>query len=418
MLWRRTRSSKLQSKETVTAARQMRVLHVITALNFGGAEAMLARLVEEERARRPEVDSFILSLTPPGVLGGRMSAAGFPLDHCGLQGPLTLPRAIARISRQIRASKPHVIVAWMYHAQLAALAAAAIARSKTPIVWNVRHSLHDLSRERRATRAIVRAGALLSRIPRAIIYNSGVAARQYEALGYAPERTIVIPNGFDCRRFRPDEQARSRLVEKMGISPTTLIVGMVARNHPMKDPATLARAVLCARAQGADIHLLLVGSGMTTPSDDLAQILGEFPRGHVTVHEHEPAIARLLPAIDVVALSSAWGEGFPNILGEAMASGVPCVATDVGDSRLVVGDTGIIVPPGDSQAMATALARMARMTAGDRRMLGNAARERIETHFSIHQVTSRYHQLFEQVAGRATGLRRMSETPTGAALSG
>ena len=401
----------------MTAARQMRILHVITGLNVGGAEAMLARLIEEERAQRSEFDSSILSLMPPGILGEQMGAAGVPLDHCSLNGPLSLPRAIARLVRQIRARKPHVIVAWMYHAQLAALAGAAIARNKAPIVWNVRHSLHDLSRERRATRAIVRAGALLSRIPRAIIYNSGVAARQYEALGYTPTRTTVIPNGFDCKRFRPDEQARSRLAGKLGISPTTMIVGMVARNHPMKDPAMLARAVLRARAQGADIHLLLVGSGMTTPSDDLARVLGEFPRGHVTVREHELDVAQLLPAIDIVALSSAWGEGFPNILGEAMASGVPCVATDVGDSRLVLGDTGIIVPPGDSQRMAEALARMARMTAGDRRALGIAARERIEAHFSIRQVTSRYHQLFEQVAGRATRLRRMSETPTGASLS-
>lgn len=379
---------------------------------------MLARLIEEERARRSAFDSSILSLLPPGLLGDQMSAAGIPLDHCGLHGPLSLPRAIARMASKIRARNPDVIVAWMYHAQLAALAGAAIARSKAPIVWNVRHSLHDLSRERRATRAIVRAGALLSRIPRAIIYNSGVAAQQYEALGYTPTRTTVIPNGFDCKRFRPDEQARSRLAGELGVSPTTLIVGMVARNHPMKDPATLARAVLRASALGADIHLLLVGRGMTAPSDDLARTLGEFPRSRVTLREHEPEIARLLPAIDIVALSSAWGEGFPNILGEAMASGVPCVATDVGDSRLVVGDTGIIVPPGDTQQMAEALALMARMTAGDRRTLGIAARDRIESHFSISQVTSRYHQLFEQVAGCVTGLHRMSETPTGAALSG
>ena len=237
-------------------------------------------------------------------------------------------------------------------------------------------------------------------MPRAIIYNSRVAARQYEALGYASDRTVVIPNGFDLSRFRSHPDVRLKLRTELAVGPDTLIVGLAARNHPMKDPATLVRAVKLALESGADLHLLITGAGMTRPSGDFAAVLSELPSRRVTLREHDPDMAGLLPGLDTLALSSAWGEGFPNILGEAMACGVPCIATDVGDSRLVVGESGIIVPPRDPAALAGALRRMAAMTAGQRQTIGQAARRRVEELFSLDQVAGAYHRLFESVVTR------------------
>lgn len=395
---------------------RMRILHLITALNFGGAETMLAKLLEEEGGPSNIVESRVVSLTPPGPAGERIRRSGVSVDHVGIANQASLPGALASIASHIRQKKPDVIMAWMYHAHLAAVAGVALARCRIPIIWNVRHSLHNLGHERAATRMILRTAALLSGIPRAILYNSQVAARQYEALGYRSARTQVIPNGFDCNRFKPDESARSRLVAELGISPTALIVGMAARNHPMKDQATLARAVVHARALGADIHLLLLGKAITNTSTELATALGALPADRVTLREHEPRLNEVLPGFDVNMLSSAWGEGFPNILGEAMACGVPCIATDVGDSRFVVGDTGMIVPPGDAEQMAGALGKLAQMTAADRRMMGLAARRRIEKHFSIREVTSRYHHLFEAVAGRPSQPRSTAQSAATAAM--
>ncbi|WP_205479953.1 glycosyltransferase [Sphingomonas arenae] len=376
----------------------MKILHLITALNVGGAETMLAKLLEEERRQRPGLDSQVLSLTPPGPAGQRIQAAGIGVSHCGLVGWSTALGGMSRLVAEIRRASPDVVVAWMYHAHLSAAAAKVIGRCRAPVVWNVRHSLHDLKRERPVTRGLLRMGAWLSGAPDAILYNSAVAARQYEGLGHRPDRTVVIPNGFDCARFRPQPELRSTVGAAIGARPTSLLVGMVARQHPMKDHGALVRACAEAIARGADLHLLLVGQGLTSPSDSLMSALRTLAPDRVSLKDHEPDIAGLLPGLDVLALSSAWGEGFPNILGEAMACGLPCIATDVGDSRQVLGEAGIIVPPENLPALTEALIRMERLSAAGRHAIGRKARDRVQALFSIEEVTRRYHCLLEEVA--------------------
>lgn len=382
----------------------MKIIHLITALNVGGAETMLGRLLAEERHSRPDIDSRVVSLMRPGPAGECIRAAGVPLLDCGLGGWASLPGAATRLAAHLRDEQPDLIVAWMYHAHLAALAGKVLASADAPVVWNVRHSLHDLGHERIGTRAIVRAAALLSGQAAAILYNSRVAAEQYAALGYATGNSVVIPNGFDLARFRPRLEERARLGAELGIPPETMLVGLAARSHPMKDPATLAAAVRQARAAGIDAHLLLVGAGMTQPAPPLAAALAALPRERVTLRDHEPDMPSLLAGLDVLVVSSAWGEGFPNVLGEAMACAIPCVATDVGDSRWILGNTGLVVPPRAPSAMAAALCDLAAMTPGQRRELGRAARRRVESCFSLGQVTADYHRLFDSLcADRARG---------------
>lgn len=375
----------------------MDVLHVITALNVGGAETMLAKLVEHEQTVRCGVRSTVLSLMPPGPAGERIRAAGVPLDHCGIRSAAALPAALPRLSRAIRDCNPDLIVGWMYHAQLAAWLGAKLHRRRLPVLWNVRHSLHDIAFEKPATRAIIRAGAMLSRHPRAIIYNAAVSATQYEAIGYASDRTVVIPNGFDCDHFAPVEGARERLGGELGVDPNALLVGMAARNHPMKDPATLVDAVRLARDTGVDVHLLILGEGMTNPDRRLLSALEGLPPNRVTLREHHADMAALLPGLDVLALPSAWGEGFPNILGEAMACGVPSIATDVGDSADIIGDPSRIIDPGDAGALSEALIRVAVMGRDQRRWIGRQSRERVIERFSLGAVAGQYWQLYERV---------------------
>lgn len=384
----------------------MKVLHVITALNVGGAETMLAKLLECDGGAANGIAHEVLSLMRPGSMAARIERTGTPLGTLDMIRAVPLPSHMARLRRAVRASRPDIVMGWMYHGQLAATAAAAMAPAHPPVIWNVRHSLDTIRQEKRATRLILRLGALLSRAPRAIIYNSKASARHYRAIGFSDARAIVIPNGFDCDLFRPDPEARERLRRMFGIDRRAMIVGMIARAHPMKDPATLVEAVHRARQAGADIHLLIAGTGMDAPPPPLAEALAMLPSDRLTLLGHRTDMAALLPGLDVLALPSAWGEGFPNIVGEAMASGVPCVATDVGDSGWIIGDTGFTVPPRDPGAMAQALLSLARMGADARASLGAAARARIEKHFPLSRVAADYADVCRDVMAR----RRRAET--------
>lgn len=380
----------------------MKVLHVITALNVGGAETMLAKLLEWESGGASGIAHEVLSLMRPGPMAARVERTGTPLATLGMVRRVPFPSHLLRLRRAVRAARPDLLMGWMYHGQLAATAAAAMAEGRPPVIWTVRHSLDTIRQEKRMTRLILRCGALLSRTPRAIIFNSKTSAAHYRAIGFANPRSVVIPNGFDCDLFRPDPQAGDRLRRLFGIARHAALVGMVARDHPMKDPATLVEAVRRAREAGADIHLLIAGMGMDAPSPPLAAALAGLPSDRLTLLGHQSDMPGLLPGLDILVLPSAWGEGFPNIVGEAMASGVPCIATDVGDSGWVIGDTGFTVAPRDPAAMAQALLSLVRMGAEARAGLGAAARARVEKHFPLSKVAPHYVDLCHEVlAGEA-----------------
>jgi glycosyltransferase involved in cell wall biosynthesis len=299
----------------------------------------------------------------------------------------------------------------MYHGNLAATVGSWSLPERPPVIWNVRHSLHDLALEKPLTRLIIRLSARLSRLPRAIIYNSRVSAAQHQGLGFDAGRAVVIPNGFDTARFKPRPDGKARLCQELTIDPDRIVIGMIARNHPMKDPGNLMRAVALLRASGRAVHLVIVGREMdrTSPElDALARAAGLI--SDLTLLGERRDIPALIAGFDIAAVPSAWGEGFPNVLGEAMASGIPCVATDVGDCTWVVGPHGLIVPPRQSEALANALARLIDLGADARRQLGLAARARILQHFSIQEVVRQYEALHLRInAARASGQPRVAE---------
>ena len=380
----------------------MSLLHVITGLNVGGAETMLAKLIESGERDPERLRPEVLSLLAPGKLADRIRARSVPVHSLGMNLGLPSARAAWRLARIARTVRPGLLLGWMHHGNLAATCASWALPGRPPVIWNIRHSLVDIAYEKPLSRAVLRLGAALSRSPAAIIYNSMTAARQYEAFGFPGEKTVVIPNGFDCHQFRPRDGAREMLLQAYGIDPAATIVGMVARMHPMKDHAMLVDAVARARSSGHDLHLLLVGTGTDEPPPELAAAISRaLPADRVTCAGERDDVAVWLSGLDLLALPSAWGEAFPNVLGEAMASGVPCVATDVGDSGWIIGDTGRLVPPRDPAAMAAALARLTEAGADARRRMGEAARARVVACFSLGQIAGRYAALYEAVLDHA-----------------
>lgn len=379
----------------------MKSLHVITALNYGGAEAMLAKLMSQHQVMPSLANSVVVSLLKPGIVGEQMARRGVTVETLDLRYPWHLPRAAARLDRIVRRHAPDLIQGWMYHGNVAASLAAKMAPGYPPLLWNIRHSLSRPSAERWRSRAVIRLGALLSKGPQATIYNSATSRKEHAAYGYCPDRAVVIPNGFDCGQYRPDgseRPSRQRIQEQFGIGRDSLLVAMVARNHPMKDHATAIEAAGRARQMGHDVHLLLVGAGTDMLTQKLKTACADWlPPDRLTLVGDRRDVAEWLPGCDIVTLSSAWGEGFPNILGEAMASGVPCVATDVGDSGAIVGDGGICVPSEQPTELAEAIATLCRAGAAGRRLIGERGRTRILTEFSLPVVAQRYANLYESV---------------------
>lgn len=373
----------------------MRIAHIITGLSAGGAEHALYNILAN--GLRDQFENTVISLSDKGVFYFLIRDLGISVHSLGIRRSLPSISAINNLRQLVRRFRPDVIQGWMYHGNLAATIISSLALNRPKLVWNIRQSLYRLGDEKRLTRWVIRGGRLLSSCPDAIIYNSQLSRFQHEAFGYCTSRGYVIPNGFDLAQFRPNPEMRQAVREEVGIPESTFLVGHVARFHPMKDHANFLRAASRLIQRHNSVQFLVCGREINKENKELVSLVSEIPSERLHMLGERRDIEALMAAMDVFCLSS-WSEAFPNVLGEAMASGIPCVATDVGDSARIVGDTGMVIPAHDNGALVEALEQMIALPAEKRRVLGCAARQRIEEKYSIDTVVARYCQLYEGLA--------------------
>ncbi len=382
--------------------RPLRILHVITGLGQGGAEAVLLRLVLG--AADPSLHT-VVSLTDEGVYGERLRAAGARVLALQMpRGRLTVPGFLA-LRRRIRQERPDAVQTWMYHADLVGGLAARLAGVRA-IAWGVRNSGAHLEKSSFSARLVLRICARLSGwLPAAIVYCAEQARVRHEALGYAAEKSELIQNGYDLSRYSPDAAVRARLRQRWGVDDQTVLLGCVARWDPLKDHDNLlgALAALKADAGGVDpatLRCMLVGRGMDQSNTVLmGRIRALGIEDMLILAGPSDDVPGVMNALDLHVLSSR-AEGFPNVVAEAMACGTPCVVTDVGDAAAIVGDTGWVVPAEDSRALAggirTALAALA---ASGRPALGQASRERVQQRYGLPVMLSAYTRVWQAIAG-------------------
>lgn len=376
----------------------MRILHVITSLGTGGAEMMLFKLLSA--ANREWAQAVVSIDNHPSIIAPRIAELGVEVHNLGVNRSIPNPLRALSIVPIVHRFRPDLIQGWMYHGNFVAGYAAAREKRNLPVLWNIQQSLYDISKERWLTAAVIRMGIRYSRRPARIIYNSRTAARQHEEFGYSADKTIVIPTGYDCAVFHPDEQARRNVRKEIGVADDQVLVGLVARHHPMKDHAGFFHAARLVAQAYPSARFVMIGRGTDaqSPVADLAR--ANQLEDRVFLLGERSDIPRLTAALDIACSSSAWGEGFSNTIGEAMACGVPCVVTDVGDSAYAVGNTGISVLPNNPQALADAISRLIASGPDHRRCLGEAARRRIEAQFSLPAIVHRYEELYREYAGR------------------
>jgi len=378
----------------------MKITHVITGLSTGGAETMLYKLLS--RIDRQRFTSEVISLTGRGEYAEKIEALGIPVRDLG-EGGLLAPRRAFALRSALSRSRPDLIQTWMYHADLLGGLAAKALRG-IPVIWNVRASRLEEG-IKRSTLLTVRLCALTSRwLPEHIVCGSEAARIEHTRLGYAADRMTVIPNGFDLEAFHPDEAARLSLRDELALAPDTLLIGLIARFDPLKDHATFIAAAKLLSEQEPDVHFVLSGEGVTAANsrlfDDVTRS-GLADRVHLLGRRTD--VPLITAALDIATLTS-FSEGFPNVVGEAMASAVPVVTTDVGDAALMVGDTGIIVTPRSPREIAGAWRALIREGRAGRQQRGLQARERVRSLFSLDAIVGRYETLYSStLAGLERG---------------
>ncbi len=379
------------------AERPLRVLHVITGLRVGGAETMLANLLEHSGESFESEVISLRELEEAGPPAKRIEALGVPLRGLNMRPYFPNPLLVGRLANWIRRSQPDVVQTWMYHANLIGGAAAKLAGA--PVVWGIHHNAADFENLKAATARVVQVGGWASRrLPEAVVCVAEASRAAHARLGYDPKKLVVIPNGFDTRRFRPDLEARRSKRAELGIPEDAPVVGMFARLHPLKDHQGFLRAAGMVQARLPQAHFVLCGEGVEPSNRQLAQWAAEAGLGE-RLHLLGPRedVPALLAALDVY-VSSSKREAFPMVIGEAMACGTPCAATDAGDSALLIGETGRIAPVGDAQALAEAALGLLCLPPEERGALGAAARSRVEREYNLDGIVRQYAQLYRSLA--------------------
>jgi len=366
----------------------MKITHIITDLDTGGAEVMLCKLLSS--LHNDAVNSMVISLMGRGKITEQIEALGVRVETLDLeQGERPGWRTVKKLRQFMRAFNPDIVQGWMYHGNIVATVAVFLFDPmcrKVKLFWNVRQTLYDINNEKIQTRWLIVLGRWLSFFPHSIIYNSNLSAEQHCNVGYLSKKTKIIPNGFDLQKFKPDQHRRQQLREELGVAESVLLVGHISRLHPMKDHATLLRAIdrvvdsLSSTGSKQEVLFLLIGQGVTSE-------LSTNPAVHFLGERSD--IPKIMSAIDIVVSSSAWGEGFPNVIGEAMASEVPCVVTDVGDSAYIVGKYGRVCSVGDDQCIANSILQLIE-NKQERETVGKQARKRIKENYSMDKIKKEY----------------------------
>jgi glycosyltransferase involved in cell wall biosynthesis len=381
----------------------MFILHIITDLSTGGAELMLERLVVHQ-SREEGYRHHVISLRTLGQVGPRLQAAGIEVEVMGMNGVGGLILGFIRLVRRIRRLSPDVVQTWMYHADLLGGLAARLAGNRH-VLWGVR--ITDISPEigiARSTMLSRRMSVPLSGwLPQRILYVAESARKVHEGLGYPPEKSVVVQNGYSIPPLQTVAASRRRIREELGIDDDAVLIGSAGRYSPQKGYRGFVSAAGEIARRFPQARFVMLGRHITWENEELAGWIREAGLAdRFDLLGEQRNVLDWLAALDIFALFSL-SEGFPNVVAEAMSVCVPCIVTDVGDSALLVADSGIVIRSGDLNGLTSGLERLIGAADGDRRRLGELGRRRIEAQYSLSVVAERYARLYDELVAEGPG---------------
>ena len=328
----------------------MRIVHIITGLGDGGAEHALFKICKYDNSNK----HFVISLKGPGKYFSLLKKIGIKAYYLNFSF-FSLWKFIILV-KLIRSLKPDIVQTWLVHADFIGGIAARLAGIRN-IIWNIRYSNIEIGKAKFTTVLIIRILSLISfLVPKSIITVSKKAKIIYEKIGYNRKIIKFIPNGYDLSILKINKYQKIKFKKKNKIKKETFLIGKVARYDSQKDHLNLLNALNLIKSKNINFCCVLIGFNVDKKNVKLKSEISKLKlTNHVKLLGQNDNISDVMNGLDLHVLSSRYGEGFPNVVAEAMACGTPCVVTDVGDSGLIVGKTGWVVPPKNSLMLAKAI---------------------------------------------------------------
>ncbi len=342
---------------------------------------MLYKLLS--RLDREHFEPMVISLMPGGMFFDRTVQLNVPVYDLGMRQGVPGLGALLRFRKLIKEFQPDIVQGWMYHGNLLAWIGMKFSGSTANIYWSIHQSLADIKAEKPMLASLVRLSARLSGGLKAVVFSASVGRSQHIDNGFASDNALTILDNFDLTAFKTTESAKL-LHSDLQLPEDALLVVSIARYAPMKDHKSLIDAAALVVEKFPLVHFVLVGPGVDQDNAVLCEQIQQLELvEHVHLLGQRTDIQSILNNVNVFVLSSSFSESFPNVLGEAMACEVPCVTTDVGDSKVIVGDTGAVVPPNNPTLLADGMISLIALAPEDLQQLGRKARERIEQNFNL-----------------------------------
>lgn len=375
----------------------MKILYIITGLRSSGAEFMLYKLCLSLAHGKNEIS--VISLTSVGDLGEKFNEIGIPVLPLGLNKNLlsNIPK-FYKLYVQIKRYSPDLVHTWMYHADLIGGLISKIAGVRC-IVWCIRNS--DLSpiKTKLSTRIVLRICSTLSSfIPTKIVCCSRNAIKIHIQKGYCKDSFVHIPNGFDTNIFKPSSKNHIQLKNELSIPKSHRLIGVVGRYDPQKNHLGFITCIYKLSKVYNDLSFIFVGDFLDCQNLELVKHINNYNLNNIYLLGKRDDIPFIMSSLDIFVSPSIYGEAFPNVIGEAMSCGVPCVVTDVGDSSLIIGNCGYTVPPNNSQNLVDAVSILLNLNKEDHTRLSIESRSRITEKYEIVNVSKKYVGLYRHLS--------------------
>jgi glycosyltransferase involved in cell wall biosynthesis len=373
---------------------KIKIVHIIATLNVGGTEMMLYKLLP--RMRKDRFENIVITLKEKGELSEGFESQNIRVYNVGGMGGILRILALIRSLKILRQINPDLIQGWLAHGNLITTLASAFLPYRLSTLWNIRYTALPKDETKRSILFIIKLLSILSFLPQKIVFNSKAGADDHCRMGYRRDKSCIIPNGFDTKLFSPSVKNRRSVRLELNIPEEAILIGLIGRFDPLKDYSCFLKAGAMLLSRKREIFFLLAGREVDWKNLRLKQLIEKLVLSEkVFLLGERRDVHRITAAFDIATCSSL-AEGFPNVIGEAMSCGIPCVVTDVGDSAWLVGDSGMVVPPRNHGALCEAWLKMIEMGSEKRRALGEKARKRIEEYFSIQMIVKKYEQLYEE----------------------
>lgn len=331
------------------------IIHIITGLSLGGAELALLKHIKLNSGDGSR-NHVVISLMSRSYLSDRFEKENIKVYHLNFKkSPYSVFRGLIYLKRLLNSYEKVLLHGWLYHGCLIASLGRFLKKGKIPVIWNIRHSLHDMQSEKPITRYVIKLLAKLSKLPDQTIYNSSTGVEHHVNIGFARTNNLVIHNSVAGQSLKFVSQRRSQIRRDLGYDNSTMVIGVVARYHFIKGYDIFIQAAKIVIKKFPDVRIMCIGTGVTYDNVILKNLIQEagIKENIVLLGRIEKPIDYMC-GLDVLCMPSR-SEGFPNVLAEALSVGVPCVATDVGETAVILKNKGVLCKSNDPASISAGL---------------------------------------------------------------